>query len=288
MNMDLNVKQQNIQEYFGIVVIIDALGVSNYSIDECRKFINDLEKIISDKERFLAGFVSESEKSDWKGAQIISNTMKNVKTLQFQDTIILAFPIENNYNSENLTITYFIASQLCSLIFNGLIHKIPYRGAISVGNFLWEDFNKCILGPAIADANKWYDATDWLGIIFSPEAHFWLSSLIEKNKNNQEAALLMTCFNNFICEYKVPFKPPLKESLNSYNNSGNFFVVAWPSNFYFCHIKNENSEKLSDRWLFDKLLSDIPKPKGTELKYKNSENFFNWYGTEILKNKNFT
>ncbi len=288
--MNHNTNQPNIQEYFGIVAIVDALGVSNYTIDDCRKLITNLETINSEKEKFLAGFVSESKKSEWKGARTVSSTMKNVKTSQFGDTIILAFPIEDQYNSENLTITYFIAAHLCSLIVQGLVHKIPFRGSISVGKFLWDDSNERILGPAIADANNWCNTTEWFGIIFSPKAHYWLSILIEKNKNNPEVALLMTCLNNFICKYKVPLKVPLKEPLNSYDNLEYFFVVAWPSLFHNCQIENKNQklEHLSGRWLFDKILSDMPKPKGTELKYKNSVEFFNWYGTVISKNNKLT
>ena len=168
----------------------------------------------------------------------------------------------------------------------GLFRKIPFRGAISVGEFLWEDSNERILGPAIADANDWCNTTEWLGIIFSPKGHTWFSSLIEKNKNNSDAASLMTCFNDFICEYKIPLKVPIKEPLNSQYTSGYFFVVAWPSLFYYCKITNKSSELMSERWLFDKVLLGMPKPKGTELKYKNSENFFDWYGANIIsKNK---
>jgi hypothetical protein len=284
--MNHNTNQPNIQEYFGIIAVVDALGVSNYTIEDCRKLLSDLEAIDSQKEKFLAIFNSEPEEKEWQGARILSETMKNVKTSQFGDTIILAFPIEDQYNCENLTITYFAASHLCSLICQGLLHKIPFRGSISVGKFLWEDSNKRILGPAIADANKWCNATEWFGIIFSPKANYWLSTLIEKTKINPEGALLLTCFDNFICKYKVPLKASLKEPLNSYDNLEYFFVVAWPSFFHYCRIdnkKNPEAEHLSGKWLFDKVLSDMPKPKGTELKYKNSIEFFNWYGTVISK-----
>jgi len=287
--MNQNTNQPNIQEYFGIVVIVDALGASNYSIEDCRKFLADLEEIDSLKEKFLTIFHPEPKENEWQGARILSQTMKNAKTSQFGDTIILAFPIEDQYNCENLTITYFVASYLCGLIVQGLVHKIPFRGAISVGNFLWEDSNERILGPAIADASKWCDATEWVGIIFSPKANYWLSTLIEKTKTIPEGALLLTCYDNFICKYKAPLKVPLKEPPNSYDNLEYFFVVAWPSFLHYCQIENkqnQKSEQLCGTSLFEKILSDIPKPKGTELKYKNSVEFFNWYGTVVKKSHN--
>jgi hypothetical protein len=289
MSMSFDTNQPNVQEYFGIVAIVDALGVSNYTIDDCRKLLADLEEIDSQKERFIAIFNSEPKKNEWIGSRTLSNAIKNVKTSQFGDTIILAFPIEDQYNCENLTITYFVAAHLCSLIVQGLVHKIPFRGSISVGKFLWEDSNERILGPAIADANNWCNATEWFGIIFSPKANYWLSTLIEKTKTIPEGALLLTCFDNFICKYKAPLKVPLKEPPNSYDNLEYFFVVAWPSLLHYCQIKNKKNQKSEQQcgtWLFEKILSDMPKPKGTELKYKNSVEFFNWYGTVIKKSHN--
>jgi hypothetical protein len=35
--MNYNTNQSNIQEYFGIVAIVDALGISNYAIKDCKK-----------------------------------------------------------------------------------------------------------------------------------------------------------------------------------------------------------------------------------------------------------
>lgn len=286
--MDQTTTQVKIHEYFGIVVIIDALGVSDYPIDDCKKLIYNFEEINSQKEEFLKNFYEDPSKCEWDGARTISNIMKNVKTSQFGDTIELAFPIEDKYNIENLVTIYFVAFHLCSVILHGLTLKIPFRGAISIGKFVWGDSNKRLLGPAIADANDWCNTTEWFGIIFSPKAQFWLTTLIEEKKSTLDVALLMTSFNNFICKYKIPLKSSLKEPLNSQIISEYFFVVAWPSLFHFCHIVNKqnNDEEIFDgRWFFDQVLSDLPKPNGTELKYKNSVDFFNWFGTKIVKNK---
>lgn len=283
--MDQTTTQLKIHEYFGIVVIVDALGVSDYPIDDCKKLIYNFEKIDSQKEEFLKIFNEDPSKSEWDGARTISNIMKNVKTSQFGDTIELAFPIEDKYNIENLVTIYFVAAHLCSVILRGLTLKIPFRGAISIGKFVWEDSNKRFLGPAIADANDWCNTTEWFGIIFSPKAQLWLSTLIEQNKSTLNVVLLMTSFNNFICKYKIPLKSSLKESLNSQIISEDFFVVAWPSLFHNCHIVNKHTDEeiFDGRWFFDQVLSDLPKPNGTEIKYKNSVDFFNWFGTEIVK-----
>lgn len=61
-SMSLDTNQSNIQEYFGIVAIVDALGVSNYTIEDCRKLLADLEEIDSQKESFIAIFNSAPKK----------------------------------------------------------------------------------------------------------------------------------------------------------------------------------------------------------------------------------
>ena len=284
--MDQNISQLGIHEYFGIVVIVDALGVSDYTIEECKRLVYNFEEINSQKEEFLEIFSKESSQPEWDGAQTISNVMNNVKTSQFGDTIILAFPIEDKYNLENFVAIYFVAAHLCSVIVQGLTLKVPFRGAISIGKFLWEDSNKRILGPAIADANDWCNTTEWFGIIFSPKAQLWLSTLLETNKSNTDVALLMPSFGNFICKYNIPLKSSLKEPLNSQINSEYFFVVAWPSFFHYLRVldkQNKVVEELNGKWLFKQVLSDLSQPKGTELKYKNSVDFFNWYEKVMVK-----
>lgn len=278
--MDQNTNQSNTQVYFGIVVIVDALGVSDYPIADCEKIINNFEELNFQKEEFLKLFNNEPSKPEWEGAQTLSNIMKNVKTSEFGDSTILAFPIEEKYSIENFVAIYLIAAHLCTVICQGLTFKVPFRGAISVGKFICND--KRFLGPAISDVADWYETTEWFGIIFSPTAQLWLSTLIEKNKNNPGGASLMTCFDNFICKYKIPLKSSLKETLISQINSDDFFVVAWPSFFHYASIvdkQDKDKEVFSGKWAFDLVLSDLPKPKGTELKFKNSIDFFNWYGT---------
>jgi hypothetical protein len=124
--MDKSKELEYIKEDFGIVAMVDALGVSNYNIEECKKFIVDL-KSINSLNNELYKFLSYEEKTG-----LSSNTMKNIKTSQFGDTIILAWPIEDKIGLDNLLIAYTIAANLSGVILHGLTCKIPFRGAISV------------------------------------------------------------------------------------------------------------------------------------------------------------
>jgi hypothetical protein len=272
-DMDKSEKPEEIKEDFGIVAMIDALGVSNYNIEECKKFIVDLKSINSLNNEFYE-FLSYEEKTG-----LSSNTMKNIKTSQFGDTIVLAWPIEDTINLDNLLIAYTIAANLSGIILHGLICKIPFRGAISVGKYVWDNENMRILGPAVADANNWCNTADWLGIMFTPNACLWLSSQIENEVNHEKAAILKV-INTFICKYHVP----LKGTNNIQNNFEKLFVVGWPAFFYYMKIRKGNSiASLNPQQIFYKLLFDIPMPKGTESKYENTKKFFEWYKINVFQ-----
>jgi len=275
--MDTPLQEPEIQNFFGIVAMIDALGVSNYSIKECEIFIKDLKEINSETKKFIEMMIATQKtlKVSGKIDQDITKIMKNVKTSQFGDTIILAWPLEEKYDSVNLMIILLVAANVIGILQKGLIKKIPFRGSISVGEFVWEDANARILGPAISDANNWYNSTDWFGVIFTPQSNFWLSSHIENEINTDPNASFLKMLKTFICEYD---DVPLKKSDNSPKKQEKLFVIGWPVVFYWF-----TPSKLNHKQIFNQLLFDLSMPKGTELKFKNTNVFFEWYGKEIFE-----
>jgi hypothetical protein len=270
------VEEQRIQQYFGIVAMIDALGVSNYNIEECKNFIKNLSEINQEKNRFIKSLISSQKDFIAKSPglttpEYILKATTNIKTSQFGDTIIIAWPIERQYNLNNLMVTFFATASIVGLMHKGLQLKIPFRGCISVGEFLWEDNDAKILGPAIADANNWYTSADWFGVIFSPKATFWVSTLLNESSPQD---LLTKMLSTFLCSYNVP----LKESNNSQKWEEELFVVGWPVIFYYF-----SPPEISPQQIFYRALFELPMPKGTESKFKNSENFFIWYGKEVYE-----
>jgi hypothetical protein len=131
-----------------------------------------------------------------------------------------------------------------------------------------------LLGPVVADANNWCNTADWIGIMFTPNASLWLSSQIE-NEGNHEKAAILKVINTFICQYPVP----LKNNNNTQYNVEKLFVIGWPAFFHYMKIKKgaSISSCFTPQHFFNKLLSDIPMPKGTESKYENTKKFFEWY-----------
>jgi hypothetical protein len=264
-----------VEEKFGIVVMLDALGVSNFSIEDCKQFIQNFGKIISELEEINTGVVSiaKTHKNKEK-AQTISTALKNVGFSQFGDTLVMAWPIDNKEDIHNSTLMLSIVMMLSSLIGNSLGKKIPLRGCISVGEYVWAENNKTILGPAIFDASSWYNSADWFGIVFSPKTHFWLVGLSEGMKKSIDDALLIPMWKANIFEYPVH----LTRHAGSNSSTQTFSVVGWPYFFYYHQDLNTSPRKKLCQFLFD-----MPMPKGTESKYKNSADFFDWYENEVYQ-----
>lgn len=282
MYMEAAEVQQEIQEQFGIVVMLDVLGVSNYTMAECKQFIQKLKDIISFAERIHKSMCSSAEKGCFgEMGKNVSNPLKNVIISQFGDTLVMAWPVEKKYDANNLLTIYIITGALSALIHSGLIRQIALRGCISVGEYVWADNNKTILGPAIFDANSWYNSADWFGVIFSPKTRIWLSSHREM-KEVKDHPDWIPYLNMFICDYCVP----LTEHAGFDNHFKEFSVVAWPGIFLYCLDPDQEQPPKQELYQY---LSNMPMPKGVESKYKNSVDFFNWYDTNVFqKNPNLT
>ena len=270
------------QQKFGIVVMLDALGVSNFSIDESKKFIEDFDEISSEIHNLHTFFIKAVHSEDLQKNEtqkelfrIVSHSLENVIISQFGDTLIMAWPLEKEEGEHNLSTVLGISMILNLLIYRSLFRKIPFRGCISIGDYVSAKHNKTILGPAIFDANSWYNSADWVGIIFSPKAQLWLSKHLEMNyKKGNDPASSMWKAN--ICEYDVP----LTEHAMSRNSNERLYVLGWPSAYYF-----HSTPDFPPTQVFFKQLFDMSMPKGTESKFKNTVDFFKKYESEVyLKN----
>lgn len=234
---------------FGLVVMLDALGVSSYSLDQCRIFIEDFRHL----EREL--------KRDKKRLKFYP-FYNDFDYIIFGDTIILCWPLI----SENKTKTKLsdleilaIVSDHIQYIFNwGLSHKILFRGAISLGDYIVD--KNIILGPAIFDAHNWCEVTDWFGIVCTPKTRLWLVWKIEelgqKNKN----------LSNAIADYYVSYNVPLSKPFH--NEKVKNFLTFNP----YCPVFTNVDEPSLQTFL--KWINEIPITKENERKITNSIQFF--------------
>ena len=94
-----------------------------------------------------------------------------VRHTWFSDTFLMF--------SENDSISDFAYIEQAARLFAvGLIHrKIPFRGAISCGNFYGDFISNIYFGEALIEAYKYGEIQDWIGFVLCPSAVSRLSSL---------------------------------------------------------------------------------------------------------------
>ena len=145
-----------------------------------------------------------------------------------------------------------------------------FRGAVSIGDFLYE--NNVVLGPAVFDAHDWYEVADWCGVIFSPKIQLWLESALE-TEIRKESSDAIGLFEYSIVRYDVPLA-----HCDNKKETKEFWVIAWPSHYFSKGIKSPAGPlgNLSNN------LYKIPFSKMGEPKFKNTVDFFRWYGKRNL------
>jgi hypothetical protein len=244
-------------EQYGIVAILDALGVSNYKIDEASNFISEKNKLLSE----LAAEDSQLSSIFCKAAGDNPKIPYPKMTIStFGDSIIICWPIEGKVILE--TVFPVVAFWLQKSISQGIKHRILLRGSVSIGKYLVDNTtgNTTIIGPAIADANAWSQAADWFGIILTPYCQMRLTEMLE----NTECIVPI----ELLC---VKYPVPLRQS----HDTKELYAISWPIHFLIGRTK-ENSG------LFEltSQLSELSVPKGVESKFENSINFFKVFEKE--------
>ncbi len=256
-------------EHFGIILMIDALGVSKYNFEKCKTFL--------EKRRNLEQYLKTQKKA--LGTLLGASHYKNSSTSIFGDTIIHCWPIKENQDDRYFVLADVVVDS-CEIMYWGLTNGILFRGCISVGEYITE--KNTVLGPALFDANDWYESADWFGIIFSPKAQIWVESVLEekkrRSKHKQTAGLGLQ-------EFLVPYDVPLSHHSGS-QTSKKFLTIGWPETYN----KSAEFEKI-DGTPRENLLKDlfkIDQSKEGESKFKNSIDFFDWHKREFYQNRKFT
>lgn len=250
------------EEKFGIILMIDALGVSKYNIEDCKTFLTkrkNLERDLKNRDRLMGAIPGASH-------------YKNSSTSIFGDTIIHCWPIEDDQEDPYWVLCGIVADA-CGIMHWGLMNGILFRGCIAVGDYIIE--KNTVLGPALFDAHDWYESADWFGIIFSPKAQLWAETIMEENKrkskNNQAAG-------DGLNEFLVPYDVPLSRG-SGLQTSKRFLVVGWPESYDRTGKYQNSGRTARENFLID--LFRISQTKEGESKFKNSIDFFDWHTQEF-------
>lgn len=227
---------KDIDKKYGIVAILDALGVSNYADTEIKRFLQSRSIVMSLLEK-------KSERA----------AKDKVTTFTFNDTVLIV--LESDYSKPSAKEISQFLDILRKFFVDSLINKILFRGAFAVGSFYRDDETNTILGEAVTDAAMWYNKADWIGIISSPHTSVYIDYFLEKHQKS---------LKHLILNYEVPMSDRGVRRLKTVN---------WPKVFWVKGVTPCQPGESKRETLF-KYLSKYTMPAGTDQKYYHAIKYF--------------
>jgi hypothetical protein len=227
------------QPVHGIVGIFDALGAKNFGPTQVASYIESQEQILRAVEDKAAG-------------QSLSRNLAIPKLFTFNDTIIIA--LETNANNEYNAIKGF-AKIVRRFISYSLTKSLFFRGAISVGSYIVSEAQNLIMGNAVTDAASWYEQTELIGAVATPKASMIIRQHVLQDSQPPDFLLFET---------DIPCKQGQRQ----------LYAVNWPKAFYVGGLRPSSCKKGEELACLLRLMAANEVPFGTELKYKNTVDFF--------------
>lgn len=230
----------------GVVIFLDALGVSHYTTTaEYVDFVRQLKEL-----KISTGYVWKKWQKQFDDEDII---LPDPEIVTFQDSIIICFP---EPSSPRATLHYFfVAGQwLTQALGLAIDKKIFLRGAISVGEYIFETSprNVTVLGKPISDAYNFEKIAEWIGVVQTPTFQKQYEEVLEILAKSRKLSK-----TDLIDEYRflfVPYQVPLKDG-----NTQEYFVVSWPQLVF--HHKEEMDNLASILSDTSRLVDPKHKPK---------------------------
>lgn len=229
------------KERNGIIVILDALGASNYSKDEIVQFLESRQRVLSLLDSKIEKVLGRVDAS-------------RVSTFTFNDTVVIAYETAQAVCLDDISA---FSTVLRHFEVKSIAQGILFRGAISIGSFYSDEATNTIMGKAVTDAAAWYNQADWIGIAATPQASLLIRAHEQQSKRD---------IQNVMIDYPVPMKDCAPISLRAVN---------WPKGFYVEGVRPlDEGENPRAKCLT--LLARSGVPKGTEAKYFNTVTFFDF------------
>jgi hypothetical protein len=228
-------------ERTGFVAILDALGAASYSDTEIRQFLESRRRVLS-----LLNSKAEAVLGRLDAGR--------VSTYTFNDTVVIVYEVDEPISVED---TAAFGTVLRHFQVKSLANGILFRGSMSEGKFYSDEATNTIMGRAVSDAAAWYDKADWIGIAATPQA-----TLLIRAREQQAGSDV----GHVMIDYPVPMKDHTKLELRAVN---------WPKGFYVKGLRPITGDE-HPRAKCLELLARSGVPRGTETKYFNTVEFFDY------------
>jgi hypothetical protein len=179
----------------GYVLMLDILGF--------REFVTKRKDL-----SFWDIWSGLKQRLEKKKNEYDSDTKKNVTidVICLSDTIIVCLSYKALKNTSDPRYLLSTLPHIISTFFWAYMkeYNIFFRGAISYGSFTFSKTHSMVMGDAIDEVSKWYESTNWIGIILAPSAQCAYEYMIETNDPTKPKSLAM--IKKRFVECKIPMK----------------------------------------------------------------------------------
>jgi hypothetical protein len=235
-------KSNGLRKKTGIVILLDALGASEYSEEKIRKFLaarTEINGIVAD---FAKRFPREVLFSD-------------PAIYTFGDTIIVTVQLRGRKDHDKQIVRAIMIMR--RYLFHSIEQGILFRGAFSVGQYIEDGKTNTVMGEALTDAAQWYEQAEWMGIASTPRTN----SALEYYLNADYLAL-----SSYITPYPVPIKD---------GSTLDLYAISWPGAFHEKTLLKKSKKESPRKWFLE-ILKDLPFPRQATQKYKNTKDYFSY------------
>ena len=240
---------KKLKRKYGVVVLLDALGASEYSDEKIKEFLSaraEINSIINNLAKELT----------------VEAKFPSPNIFTFGDTIIITIKLRNNkYISSDIMGVILLMRRY---LFHFLDKGILFRGSFSIDFYIEDSDSNTVMGPAVTDAASWYQKSEWMGLSCTPKTN----SVLEYHFSDQKGYI-----DNI--EYTHKYDVPLKDG-----KKFNLYTISWPAVFHDKDILKESKKDNPRKWFLE-TLKDLPVPNGAEIKYENTKEYFTFVEREI-------
>jgi hypothetical protein len=241
--MELTMSKENITPKFGIVAILDALGASDFPEEKINAFLKSRAEIIN------AAIKERGEK-----LTSIEPEFRTPSVYMFGDSVIVTLELDEHKKTSGCILGFAII--MSQFLFLSMQHRILFRGAFSIGNYIEDANTNTVMGKAVSDAAAWYEKSDWMGLSCTPKTKYVLEHFCGTSPFSD--------YGNFLFEYPVPIKE---------GKLMNLYTIPWPRLFFSKKKMEKHHKEDSGKW-FVEVIKDFDIPFGTETKYENINKYF--------------
>lgn len=235
-------------ECFGVVVLLDALGVRSTDLDAAKRFL---------LQRGLFEGAWSRKLDQMTGAL----EPERLKSFTFGDTLLFAYSAHDDQDAVNAArdILVVLRKTLADSLDGGLL----VRGSIAIGKYIVDNDSNTVVGPAVTEAAEWYEAFDWIGVCMTPRSSFLYRARVNGGTSGW-------------AKPGIDYECPLKQRAGlSGIKSLSLIACNWPSTFFFKALApHDLKPDGAGQWIQRKLVEQRVMPLGTEQKYFNTLAFF--------------